>query len=57
MTQLGMQAVCGVTLGVFGTAVGLHPALFVGGLAAAALSVLAFLLLRPTEPVGLRATG
>ncbi len=50
MTQLGMQAVCGLTLGVFGTAFGLHTALSLGGLAAAGLSLIAFLVVRPSPP-------
>jgi hypothetical protein len=50
MTQLGMQAVCGLTLGVFGSAFGIHVALTLGGLAAAGFSLLALVLLRPAEP-------
>jgi MFS family permease len=48
MTQLGMQAVSGLTLGVLGSALGLHVALTLGGLAAAGLSMVALLRLRPT---------
>ena len=48
MTQLGMQAVCGLTLGVFGTAFGLNAALTLAGLAAGGLSLVAFLVLRPS---------
>jgi hypothetical protein len=48
MTQLGMQAVCGLTLGVFGAALGLHMALALAGLAATGLSLLAMIWLRPT---------
>jgi MFS family permease len=49
MTQLGMQTVCGLTLGVFGSAFGLHTALTLGGLAAAALSLVALVFLRPDQ--------
>jgi hypothetical protein len=40
MTQMGMQAVSGLSLGVLGTAIGLHEALTLSGLLAAGLSVL-----------------
>jgi MFS family permease len=59
MMQLGMQAVCGLTLGVLGSAFNLHTALTVSGLVAAGLSLLALAWLRPSWHVltGARASA